>query len=95
MTRGECRTFDAKYFIDLFNRLVAGYLNQVAAVELCFVVPMAKLETFGLPVSKEDFKRIVVEVASSTSRASRIHPDLFKACSTNVMVIGVEGSQVG
>ncbi|KAI9982650.1 hypothetical protein PInf_008626 [Phytophthora infestans] len=106
VTRAKCHAFDGKYFIDLLNGLVAGDLNQVAVVELYFVVPMARLETFRLPVRKEDFKKNVVEVASSPLRATRSHPDqAFKACSANIMVIGVdyeitdhlpvEGSQVG
>ncbi|DAZ96394.1 TPA: hypothetical protein N0F65_010761, partial [Lagenidium giganteum] len=91
VTRAECHTFDETYFIDLLNRLVAGNLNQVAVVEMCFVVPMARLETFRLPVSTEDFKKIVVEVASSPARATRSHPDqTFKACSANVIAIGVD-----
>ncbi|KAJ8561914.1 hypothetical protein ON010_g7765 [Phytophthora cinnamomi] len=67
VTRPECHTFDEKYFIDLLKRLVAGDLNKVAVVELCFGVPMAWLETFSLPVGKEAFKKIVVEVALSPS----------------------------
>ncbi|KAG7375083.1 hypothetical protein PHYPSEUDO_005772, partial [Phytophthora pseudosyringae] len=52
---------------------------------------MARLDTFRLPVSKEDFKKNVVEVASSELRALRSHPDrIFENCSANVMVIGVD-----
>ncbi|KAF4134664.1 putative ATPase family associated domain-containing protein [Phytophthora infestans] len=88
VTRAECHTFDDKYFIDLLSSLD---LDQVAVVELCFVVPMVRLETFRLPVSKEEFKKNVVEVASTPPRATRSHPDqTFIACCANVMAIGVD-----
>ena len=91
MTRAEKHTFDPIYFVTLLNKLAAGALNQIAVVELCFVVPMARLEGFLLPVSEDDFERNVVQVASSESRTTRSRVDqVFQNCNGKVMVIGVD-----
>ncbi|KAK1941867.1 hypothetical protein P3T76_006931 [Phytophthora citrophthora] len=84
----EYQTFHAKHFIALLNRLIACDMIQVAVIELCFVVQMARLVTFELPVSKDDFKKIVVEVTSSSSHATQ--DQTSKDCRANVMVIGVD-----
>ncbi|KUF88010.1 Riboflavin synthase [Phytophthora nicotianae] len=90
VTRAGKHTFDPTYFVALLNKLAAGALNQIAVVELCFVVPMARLEGFVLPVSEDDFQRNVVQVASSEPRATRSSVDqTFQNCNGKVMVIGL------
>ncbi|KAG2778193.1 hypothetical protein Pcac1_g11686 [Phytophthora cactorum] len=44
VTRAEEHIFNSIYFIALLNKLAAGALNQIAVVELYFVVPMARLK---------------------------------------------------
>ncbi|KAE9082567.1 hypothetical protein PF010_g21540 [Phytophthora fragariae] len=91
VTRAEHHTFDPIYFVMLLNRLVAGGLNQVAVVELCFVVPMDRLKAFRPPLSQEDFEKTVEQVACSESRATWSSPEhTLKNCSAKVMVIGVK-----
>ncbi|KUF84447.1 hypothetical protein AM587_10000297 [Phytophthora nicotianae] len=90
VTRAGKHTFDPTYFVALLNKLAAGALNQIAVVELCFVVPMARLEGFVLPVSEDDVQRNVVQVASSEPRATRSSVDqTFQNCNGKVMVIGL------
>jgi len=78
VTRAKRHTFKEKYFVDLLHSFIGDHVNQVAAVELYFVVPMNGLRTFRLPVSKQDFKKNVVDVASPASQST-----------ANVMAIGV------
>jgi hypothetical protein len=88
LMRVEKNTFDHTYFVALLNNLAADPLSQIAVVELCLVIPMAKLEGFVLPESEDDFQRNVVQVASSEPR-SRVD-QTFQNCNGKVMVIGVD-----
>ncbi|GMF16749.1 unnamed protein product [Phytophthora lilii] len=91
VTRAKKHTFDPFFFVALLDKLAASGLTQISLVELYFVVPMARLETFSLPVSTQDFQRNVVQVASSEPSGTRSGVNqTFQNCKSNVMVIGVQ-----
>ncbi|KAK1935747.1 hypothetical protein P3T76_010442 [Phytophthora citrophthora] len=91
VTRAESHKFDPRHFIELLDSLVVGDLEKVAMVELRFVVPVARRDTFTLSVSNEGFKKKVVQVATSPSRSTRSFPDqTLKGCRAKVMIVGVD-----
>jgi hypothetical protein len=92
LTRADKHGYDAEPFASALVQLAAAkILDKFESVELCYVVPKAKLATFRLPVKSKALQEGVVNSASSPGRWTRQNPDpVFAGCSGEVFLCGVD-----